>query len=172
VTSERTADFYAQLPTKRVAAGVLLTDEIDRFLLVRPTYKRTWEIPGGVVEAEESPRDGVVREVLEELGLSLRLGRLVCIDWIPADPPKTEGLMLIYDGGLVDDGTAAIIQLPAAELSDFRFVDLDADGTRGLISDRMERRLRAALAARHDGTVAELQNGYRARPTSAASSVK
>jgi 8-oxo-dGTP diphosphatase len=171
VTSDRTADFYALLPTKRVAAGALITDQIGRTLLVRPTYKRTWEIPGGVVEADEYPRDGVAREVLEELGLSLQLGRLLCIDWISADPPKTEGLMVIYDGGLIDDHAASTIQLPAAELSDFRFVDLDADGTRGLISDRMERRLRAALAARRDGSVAELQNGYRAERPSAISSV-
>jgi 8-oxo-dGTP diphosphatase len=163
------ADFYLHLPTKRLAAGALLTDEIGRVLLVRPTYKRTWEIPGGVVEDDESPRAGAAREVLEELGLSLQLGRLLCIDWISADPPKTGGLMLIYDGGLIDALVAATIQLPRAELSDCRFVDLDL--TSGLVSDRMERRLRAALAARHDGTVAELQNGYREEPASAPISV-
>lgn len=36
-----------------VAAGVLLFDERDRFLLVDPTYKPGWEFPGGVVEAGE-----------------------------------------------------------------------------------------------------------------------
>jgi len=169
VTSEPTADFYAQLPTKRVAAGALFTDEIGRVLLLRPTYKQTWEIPGGVVEDNESPRAGAVREVLEELGLALSLGRLLCIDWIPSRLSETEGVMLIYDGGLIDGDTAATIQLPGAELSDHRFVNLDL--TRGLVSGRMERRLRAALTARHEGTVAELRNGYQEDPRSAPSSV-
>jgi ADP-ribose pyrophosphatase YjhB (NUDIX family) len=38
-----------------MAAGALLFDEDGRILLVEPTYKPYWEIPGGVVEADESP---------------------------------------------------------------------------------------------------------------------
>jgi 8-oxo-dGTP diphosphatase len=38
-----------------VAAGVLFFDEHDRVLLVDPSYKPGWEIPGGYVEAGESP---------------------------------------------------------------------------------------------------------------------
>jgi 8-oxo-dGTP diphosphatase len=152
------ADFYAQLPKKRMAAGILMSDSIGRVLVVRPTYKPTWEIPGGVVELDESPRDCVTRELVEELGITHPVGRLLCIDWVAAEGPKTEGLMLIYDGGLIDDRSAATIRLPAGELSEYRFVALD--GLSGLVSDRMARRLRAASVAQHDGTVAELQNGH------------
>ena len=49
-------DFTATLPRKRMGAGVLLSDELGRVLLVEPTYKPSWEVPGGVVEADESPR--------------------------------------------------------------------------------------------------------------------
>jgi ADP-ribose pyrophosphatase YjhB (NUDIX family) len=52
-----------------MAAGALLFDAADRILLVQPTYKRSWEIPGGVVEADESPHTAVCRELKEELGL-------------------------------------------------------------------------------------------------------
>lgn len=152
------ADFYAALPMKRMGAGILLSDASGRVLLVRPTYKPTWEIPGGVVEIDESPRDCVARELVEELGISLPVGRLLCIDWVAADAPKTEGLMLIYDGGLIADQTAATIRLPADELSEYRFADLE--GSSGLISDRMARRLLAAVAAQLDGTVAELHDGH------------
>ncbi|WP_181787672.1 NUDIX domain-containing protein, partial [Streptomyces phytophilus] len=54
-----------------LAAGVLLFDEDDRVLLVDPTYKPGWEFPGGVVEAGEAPARGGIREVAEELGLTL-----------------------------------------------------------------------------------------------------
>jgi hypothetical protein len=36
-------------PKKRIGAGVLIVDEFERVLLVEPTYKDTWEVPGGMV---------------------------------------------------------------------------------------------------------------------------
>ena len=50
VTNE--ADNFA---TPRVGAGVLFRDGAGRVLLVKPTYKNGWEIPGGYVERGESP---------------------------------------------------------------------------------------------------------------------
>jgi ADP-ribose pyrophosphatase YjhB (NUDIX family) len=50
-------DFYQQLPRKRIGAGALITDEDGRVLMVEPTYKEHWEIPGGVVERGETAFD-------------------------------------------------------------------------------------------------------------------
>jgi ADP-ribose pyrophosphatase YjhB (NUDIX family) len=71
-----TRAYYQSLPGKRIGAGLICRDDQGRVLLVRPTYKPTWEIPGGVVEAGESPAATVAREVAEELGLELGVGRL------------------------------------------------------------------------------------------------
>src|SRR5690606_12767250 len=60
--------YQRTLPRKRVSAGCLLFDEAGRLLIVNPTYKDGWEIPGGAVEANESPLDGCIREIREELG--------------------------------------------------------------------------------------------------------
>ena len=38
-----------------MAAGALFRDGAGRPLLVDPVYKDTWDLPGGAVEAEESP---------------------------------------------------------------------------------------------------------------------
>ncbi len=46
--------------TPRVAAGVLFRDAAGRVLLVKPTYKDGWEIPGGYVERGESPHAAAV----------------------------------------------------------------------------------------------------------------
>jgi 8-oxo-dGTP diphosphatase len=46
---------------------VLFRDAAGRVLLVKPTYKNGWEIPGGYVDAGESPRAAAAREVKEEL---------------------------------------------------------------------------------------------------------
>lgn len=45
----------AGLSRKRMAAGVLLRDVQGRVLLVEPPSKPNWKIPGGAVEADESP---------------------------------------------------------------------------------------------------------------------
>ena len=56
------------LPRKRAIAQMLVRDPDGRVLLCQLTYKRDWDLPGGVVEVGESPRLAVAREVEEELG--------------------------------------------------------------------------------------------------------
>src|SRR5690348_9973029 len=93
--------YLASLARKRMGAGALFLDGTGRVLLVEPTYKPTWEVPGGAVEREESPTAACRREVLEELGLDRPVGRLLVVDWVPSRPELPEGLMLIYDGGVL-----------------------------------------------------------------------
>lgn len=38
-----------------VAAGAMIFDDGDRIMMVRPTYKDYWDVPGGYVEEGESP---------------------------------------------------------------------------------------------------------------------
>lgn len=157
---EDTAAFYDALPAKRVAAGVLITDALARVLLVQPSYKPTWDIPGGVVEPDESPRGAARRELREELGLETGIGQLLVVDWVSPMPPKTEGLMFVYDGGTLDEGDAGAIRLSDPELNAYGFVDMA--GAVGLVSERLERRIAAALRARGAGRTVELEDG---RPT-------
>lgn len=50
------AHFTSEMPTKRLAADCVLTDEAGHLLVLDPPYKATWDIPGGIVEVDESPR--------------------------------------------------------------------------------------------------------------------
>jgi 8-oxo-dGTP diphosphatase len=54
-------DYTATLPRKRMGSGVLFRDATDRVLLVEPTYKDYWELPGGAVDDDESPHDAARR---------------------------------------------------------------------------------------------------------------
>src|SRR5690242_9638520 len=85
-------------PGKRMGAGALIRDRQGRVLIVEPTYKDRWEVPGGAVEADESPRTACRRELLEELGLDLSLGRLLVMEWQGPEPERTESLMFVFDG--------------------------------------------------------------------------
>ena len=113
--------FQNSLPKKRMAAGALFFDVHGRILFVLPTYKNNWEIPGGVVELNESPRQACLREVEEELGLVRPLGRLLCIDYLSRSSDKTEAIMFIFLGGTLSPTEISNIQLPADELGGFRF---------------------------------------------------
>ena len=59
------------------AAGVVITDDQERVLLVHHNYGlRRWSLPGGVVEPGETPDAAAVREALEEIGVQVRLTEL------------------------------------------------------------------------------------------------
>jgi 8-oxo-dGTP diphosphatase len=65
------------MATPRMAAGIAIRDPGGRILLVRPTYKDGWDIPGGYVEPGESPAEACHRELKEEIGLDRELGTLL-----------------------------------------------------------------------------------------------
>src|SRR5699024_11560012 len=62
---------------------VVMTDPDGRILLCKTTFKKDWELPGGIVEPGESPVLAASREVAEEIGIDLRVGRLLAMDWLP-----------------------------------------------------------------------------------------
>ncbi len=105
-----------------MAAGALCRDQAGQVLLVDPVYRDTWDVPGGVVEAEESPHAACRREVAEETRLDRPLGRVLAVDWVPSKPDYPEGLVVIYDGGVLTPGEIAAINVPEEELDGFAFV--------------------------------------------------
>jgi ADP-ribose pyrophosphatase YjhB (NUDIX family) len=59
-------------------AVVAILDRSERVLLVRQSYgRRWWGLPGGEIEQNETPEGAAHREVEEEVGLDVRIGRLV-----------------------------------------------------------------------------------------------
>jgi ADP-ribose pyrophosphatase YjhB (NUDIX family) len=63
-------------PKHIVAASALIRNERGEIALVR-TERRGWELPGGQIELGETLTDGLRREIMEECGLSVELGRLL-----------------------------------------------------------------------------------------------
>jgi 8-oxo-dGTP pyrophosphatase MutT (NUDIX family) len=142
-----------------MAAGTLCRDRVGRVLLVDPVYRDTWDLPGGA-EAKESPHAACRREVAEELGLDRPAGRVLAVDWVPSRPGRPEGLIVVYDGGVLTAGDIAAITVPDGELAGFAFVR--PDQVTGLVSPLVARRIAACLDALAAGTVASLEDGSRA----------
>ena len=136
------AGIASRLARKRVAGGAIVRDRADRILLLEPIYKPYLEIPGGLAETNESPRDACHREVLEEIGLDRPVGRLLIVDWVPEHGVWGDGLMFIFDGGHLDDAETAAIRLPVDELAAYKF--LTVDEALPLLKPSMARRLQLA----------------------------
>ncbi|MEO3776139.1 NUDIX hydrolase [Micromonospora sp. B11E3] len=151
-----TANEMPPMATPRVAAGALFFDDAGRVLLVRPSYKKHWDIPGGYVEPGESPRAACLREIEEELGLTTELGPMLVVDWAPAEH-EGDKLLFVFDAGTLTTEQERAIRFVDGELTEWRYVPADALEHHG--PPRLARRLRTAIMARSTGTPAYAEHG-------------
>lgn len=148
--------YHDKLPKKRMAAGALFFDANGNILLVCPTYKNHWEVPGGVVELNESPRDACRREIKEELSLDVSIGRLLCVDYGASTEEKSESLQFIFDGGALTQEQINSIVLEEREISEMKFMS-PQDAFKSLTSS-LTKRVEKALEYRRDGGDSYLQH--------------
>ena len=152
----------AGLPAIPASAGALIFDHAGQLLILKPTYKTGWTIPGGVMEADgETPWDACRREVREECGIEVRNGWLACVDFRPSRPGHPGGIRFLFDCGPADDVALAAITVQPEEIAEYRLVPLDTALT--LLRPPIRRRVRAV--SRHRRFV-YLENG---RPVSGIS---
>ncbi|MFD8464291.1 NUDIX domain-containing protein [Streptomyces cyaneofuscatus] len=137
------AEGNAKQARKRVAADALLRDPAGRVLLVNPTYKPGWDLPGGMVELNEPPEVAVRRELREELGRDIDVLGLLVVDWVAPHGPWDDQIAFIFDGGTLDGDED--LQPHDEELSEARFFPLEK--ARELVGGRLRRRMDAAMRA-------------------------
>lgn len=136
------------LPGIPASAGAILRDRRGRILLLKPTYKSGWTIPGGVMEADgETPWQACRREILEEIGVHVESGRLAAVDTRPAKARKAMGLRFLFDCGVLDDAQVAVIRVQAEEVSEHAFL-APAEALQ-LLRPAVRRRVAAVLQATH-----------------------
>lgn len=90
---------YVHYTDPKVGVGVLISER-GRVLLVRrgvSPEKGKWSIPAGYLDQGEEPRETAAREVLEETGLTVNIGRLLDVYH---NPPGQGGasIFILYDG--------------------------------------------------------------------------
>jgi 8-oxo-dGTP diphosphatase len=145
--------WHASLPGVVATAGALIQDTAGNVLIVKPNYRDHWTLPGGICEFGEAPHAGCAREVSEEIGLSLPVGRLLSVDWqLPSPaygPAARPSVYFIFDCGTLRSLSG--IRLQADELDDFMFVAHEA--LAGLLPSFALPRVRAAIAALASGCV-------------------
>jgi 8-oxo-dGTP pyrophosphatase MutT (NUDIX family) len=106
----------AGLPRKRVISQLVAHDPAGRVLLCELTYKSEWDLPGGVVEPMESPADGLERELQEELGTHVAVGRLLTVNWLPPWRGWDDACLFVFDGGTLPAEVTETMALQPAEI--------------------------------------------------------
>ena len=151
-----TPDLNAMLHAKPSAAGAVIKDDLGRILIVKPTYRATWGLPGGGADGQESPREACVREIREELGLDVEPGALLAVEH-QINAAGVDTHRFLFDGPALNAAQIAAIRLPPDELSELRFVHLDEAVE--LLDPPQARRLRLALEHRSAGTAVYIEDG-------------
>ncbi len=146
------------LPRKRLIAHVVMRDDAGRLVLCETTFKPDWELPGGIVEAGETPREAATREIMEELGVDWSLGPLLAVDWMPPYLGWEDALEMIFDGGRVTPAQLAEFTPDGREIATVGLVTL-AEAAE-LVTPLSHRRL-SVIMSLAPGEVAYLENGRR-----------
>ncbi len=132
----------------RLAAYAVVVDDRDRLLLAlwNEADPPLWTLPGGGVELTETVEEGAVREVREETGYDVALGRLLGVDTIVVEPAERtvdrdrwfRGIRVVFEatvtGGRLRhelDGTTDEARwVPLSEVPDLARVELVDVGLR------------------------------------------
>lgn len=132
---------YSEYQT-RLGAYAVVVDDQDRLLLAlwNEVDRPLWTLPGGGVELPETVEEGAVREVREETGYDVALGRLLGVDTIVIAPqdrtvpdgPWFRGIRVVYEATVVGGALAAEVDgttdearwFPLAEVPDLDRVEL------------------------------------------------
>ena len=136
------------VPAVPASAGAMIFDRRGRLLILKPTYKSGWTIPGGEMEADgETPWQACRREVREECGLDVRAGTLACVDFRTRRPGRPGGIRFLFHCGALDDAALAAVTLQPAEISEYKLVPLRKalELLSGPVRRRVARASRAAV---------------------------
>ncbi|MGH3887637.1 MAG: NUDIX domain-containing protein [Pseudonocardiaceae bacterium] len=151
--------YVAGLNRKIMSAGVLFRDAVGRVLLVEPSYRPDWGIPGGVVEADESPWAAAARELSEELGLHRPVGQLLVVDYLSPHDSRPECVVFVFDGGMLEETPVERMVFPDGEIVSASFHTLAE--ARSKVKPQLADRLEAALEAVEQGVTALCEQGRR-----------
>ena len=98
-------------------AGIIFSPDRSCVLLIKRRDVPVWVLPGGGIDPEESPKDAIVREILEETGFTVKVDRLVG-DYIPVN--RLAKRTYLYECQVLK-GQASL----SAETRDIRFFPLE-----------------------------------------------
>lgn len=84
-----------------LGAFAVILDDVSRVLLCHRTDCDAWNLPGGKVERLEAPWKAAQREVLEEVGLVVRVDHLIGVYSVPEQETVAFAFLCTRTGGTI-----------------------------------------------------------------------
>ncbi|MFW6271151.1 MAG: NUDIX domain-containing protein [Bacillota bacterium] len=141
---------WERIPKKRSSSGAIIFNKNEKLLIVKPTYREKWLIPGGVDEYNESPLSSCRREIKEEIGLNIEIEKLLSFDYKPGSESYLEGFSFIFYGGKLSDEQISQIKLQKEEISEYKFIEKDRISK--MLVDKLKQRVLVSLDALDNDT--------------------
>ncbi|RLU82491.1 NUDIX hydrolase [Streptomyces griseocarneus] len=163
------AQYVASRSTLWSGVSALFTDGRGRVVLEDVDYRSTCLLPGGAIDAGETPSHAIARKVHQELGLTRPFSRVLAVDWVPPGTPGyPQGfpgeVIYVFDGGALREEDFAQIGLPGREVTGVRRIEPALLPCH--VAPAVARRALAALRARINGSgPAILEDGRPLVPT-------
>ncbi|WP_308689436.1 NUDIX hydrolase [uncultured Streptococcus sp.] len=120
------------MPIKLIAHALIEKD--GKYLLIKRSkikrgspnmYPEYWDIPGGSVEEDELPREGAVREAMEEVNQKIQLSEIFHEDSCYDDTKGIVFTRLVYKAKLLEYNRE--IKLDPEEHTAFRWIQTLSD---------------------------------------------
>lgn len=118
-------EWLKTLEARPASAAVLIENSAGELLIVKAHYKPHWGVPGGVIDAGETPLQAALREVTEEVGLTLQPADLTF--YAVASRHSSEAMLyqFVFRARLDNERLAAIV-LADGEIETYEFVSRQA----------------------------------------------
>lgn len=146
-------EYIHSISKKIIGAAAMIFNTHGEILIVKPNYRDDWLLPGGSVEEFESPKEGCVREIKEEVGLNitdLQFAGVFHGTATTEEGVKYEALQFVFHAGAVGDEHTKQIVLQEKELTEYRFVSTEE--ALSLLAFRSGRRMTMSLEAFKKGS--------------------
>lgn len=102
-------------PKRMSSAAMILENAAGQALIVKANYKKYWTFPGGIIDLDEAPKAGAIREVYEEVGLEIDPASVEFVAVVYRRSDYAQTYQFIFKSRL-SDSTISQIRLQTAEI--------------------------------------------------------
>lgn len=99
----------------------MLENDMRELLIVKANYKNYWTLPGGIVDHDETPKQAAIREVFEEVGITLNPDQVSFVAVVDRISSQAQTYQFIFKAVLPVSAKEAII-LQTSEIDDYALV--------------------------------------------------
>lgn len=124
-TEAQQRQWIESLDKRFASAGVLIENQAGEILVVKANYKAYWSLPGGIIDAGESPVEAAIREVREEVGLIFDISELNLAMVASRRSEEWLSYQFIFRANITDERLHELT-LQETEIDESRFVSREA----------------------------------------------